>query len=61
MRIEMRIINLYLEYLNNYLTVELFAIDNEFLLSDCKKLLELGKILHEKNAQFFKQTGIDLY
>lgn len=57
----MQLVNLYLEYLNNYLTVELFAIDNEFLLDDCNKLLELGKILHEKNAQFFKQSGSDLY
>lgn len=40
--------NLYLDYANNYLTVEKFAEHNELHVSDAVWLLAKGKELHEE-------------
>lgn len=38
---------LYLDYVNNYLTVDKFAEHHELHSTDARRLLSLGKILHE--------------
>jgi len=43
-------IDMYLEYLNNYLTVEQFAIDQGMTHSDAKVVIELGRLANEEIA-----------
>lgn len=40
--------SLYLDYFNNYLTIEKFAIDNEISFHDAGLLISIGKELHHQ-------------
>ena len=44
---------LYLDYVNNYLTVERFAEDHEVLPAEMTELLRLGKDMHEDYVKIF--------
>ncbi len=39
---------IYLDYLNNFLTVEKFASHYNITIDEANKLIEEGKIIHEK-------------
>jgi hypothetical protein len=41
---------LYLEYYNNYLTIEKFADHNQMEIEDMRKILALGKRLHKEHV-----------
>lgn len=45
---------LYLEYYNEYLTVAKFAEHNQIEIEDMRRLLDLGKRLHEDHVRFIK-------
>ena len=42
---------LYLDYVNNYLTVSLFAEHNELTEEQAKQLLDIGAALHEEYVE----------
>ena len=44
----------YLDYVNNYLTVDLFAEHNGLNYREAVKLLELGAMVHERNVAEYK-------
>lgn len=44
----------YLDFINNYLTVEKFAEHNDISITCAKHLLEAGEIAHEDNVRFIK-------
>lgn len=50
----------YLDYLNNYLTVERFAEDNGISETDAKTIIRLGKKYHNKlcRQEYFESRGI---
>lgn len=48
----------YLDYVNNYLTVDLFAEHNGLRYAEAVKLLELGKLVHERNVANYKKVVI---
>lgn len=48
------LIDVYLDYFNNYLTVEKFAEHNEVEILTARKILQIGKGLHERNVAFLK-------
>lgn len=41
------LIDLYLDYFNNYLTVERFAEHYQIAVEDAKEILKMGKSIHE--------------
>ena len=43
-------IDMYLEYLNNYLTIEQFAIDQGMSYSNAKTTIEIGRLANEELA-----------
>jgi len=49
------LINFYLDYVNNYLTVAKCAEDNGVSVMQCLALISIGKQLHEKQVQQYKQ------
>lgn len=46
--------DLYLEYLNEYLSVAKFAERHQMEIEDMRRLLDLGKRLHEEHVRFIK-------
>jgi len=50
MRMKIALADLFLDYFNNYLTIEKFAEHNEMEVADAKILLDLGRKYHEQRA-----------
>ena len=48
------LIDFYLSYVNDYLTVELMAEHNEISEELCLKLITHGKTYHERNVELYK-------
>ena len=46
--------DLFLDWFNNYLTVEKFAEHRELSVLDAKRFIELGRTIHENNVQCIK-------
>lgn len=46
---------MYLDYLNNWLTVDCFAEYHEMSAADMSELLKIGRKLHEEYASQYKQ------
>ena len=42
--------SMYLDYFNNYLTVQKFAADNNIGLADADRVLRIGKIINHKRG-----------
>lgn len=61
MHLKSHLIVLYLNFVNDYLTVEKFAADHDFSHNEASQLLTIGKRLHEENADHFRTTGKLLY
>lgn len=55
MRIKITLADLFLDYFNNYLTVEKFAEHNELDVDDAKAIIELGRKYHEQRAAMAKE------
>jgi hypothetical protein len=53
-----KIADIYLDYYNNFLTVERFAEYYGVSVECAKHLIEAGKLAQEERASFFKETGI---
>lgn len=49
------LINYYLEYLNQWLTITRMAEYYEMPYNDCEYLVQLGKKYHEQNVEFKNQ------
>lgn len=45
---------LYLDYLNNYLTIDKFAQDHGIHSTDARRILAMGKVYHEDYAESLK-------
>lgn len=50
--------SLFLEYYCQYLTVEKFASDNNFTIEKAKRIIEIGKKIH--NARAEKEKALDI-
>lgn len=48
------LIDMYLDYINNWLTIEKFSEFYELTSEDAKKILELGKKYHEEYVAILK-------
>jgi hypothetical protein len=46
---------MFLDYFNNYLTVELFAEHNELSVTEATSLIEMGRKLHEEYVELMKK------
>ena len=46
---------LFLDWFNNFLSVERFAEYYQLGIEDAKRVIELGRTLHEKNVAYLKQ------
>lgn len=44
----------YLEYVNDYLTVECFAAQNAITLDEAQAIIDAGRIIHEKRVEAYK-------
>lgn len=47
----------YLDYVNNYLTVEKFAEDNGISITDAKTIIRIGKKYHNQLNKLLKKAG----
>lgn len=61
MSIQKHMIELYLDYLNNFLTIDKFAEHYNLNSIHAMMLLNIGEELHEENAKFYKQFNQELY
>lgn len=61
MSIQKQLIELYLDYINNFLTLERFAEYYNLTPTHARMLLNIGAELQEENAQFYKQFNQELY
>ncbi len=52
--IRQKLIDYYLDYTNNYLTLEKFAEHNEIEVFDASVILALGKTYHERYVEIMK-------
>lgn len=50
-----KLIDLYLDFVNNYLTVAKFAEHNELDIKDANEILILGKKYHERYVEMIKK------
>jgi hypothetical protein len=50
MKMKIALADLFLDYFNNYLTIEKFAEHNEMEVEDAKLILQLGLKYHEQRA-----------
>ena len=50
-------INAFLDYFNNYLTIEKYAEDNEISTADAQKLIDAGRKYHEQYAKLCRESG----
>ena len=48
------LIDMYLDYINNWSTIEKFSEFHELTTEDAKKILELGKKYHEEYVSIMK-------
>lgn len=48
---------LYLEYVNNYLSIEIFAADHMISVDDAKTLLNMGRKYQNEYAAMFKSNA----
>lgn len=46
----------YLDFVNNYLTVQCFAKHNEITEEEATTILEIGRQLHEEYVDMFRMT-----
>ena len=46
----------FLDYFNNYLTIEKYAEHNEISTADAKKLIDAGRKHHEKHVKLCRQA-----
>ena len=51
------IANFYLEFINNYLTIDKFASVHDMAYDDALLLLALGKNFHEERVAIYKNIG----
>lgn len=51
------LINIYLEWMNNYLTVKRMASDYGISEDSMLALIDAGRMSHEMNVQSYKNTG----
>ena len=49
-------ITAFLDYFNNYLTIEKYAEHNEISTADAKKLIDAGRKYHEQYAKLCRQA-----
>jgi hypothetical protein len=61
MSIQKQLIELHLDYLNNFLTIDKFSEYYNLNSIHAMMLLNIGKELHEENAEFYKQFKQELY
>ena len=52
MRIKLALELSYLDYFNNYLTVEKYAEDNRLTINQAELLISIGKEIENKNYEF---------
>ena len=50
--------NFYIEFINNYLTVDKFASVYDMAHDDALLLLALGRKFHEERVAIYKNTGV---
>ena len=48
MKVKQVLIDQFLDYFNNYLTIAKYAEDNDLTLQQAQTVISLGKVLHEK-------------
>lgn len=53
--------DLYLDYVNNYLTVDKFADDNGIHATDARRILAMGKVYHEDYAAQSDRVDIHVW
>lgn len=53
--IKIQLQNTYLDWFNNYLTIEVFAEHNEITVKEAKIIIELGEQIHEKLVKEYQQ------
>lgn len=53
MKVKQVLIDQFLDYFNNYLTIAKYAEDNDLTLQQAQTVISLGKVLHEK--QFIEE------
>lgn len=60
MTLKQTIREFFLDYINNYLTIEQFAEDNGISITDAKTIIRLGKKYHDKlcRQEYFESRGI---
>ena len=46
----------FLDYFNNYMTVEKYAEDNEISTADAKELIDIGRKYHEKHVKHCREA-----
>lgn len=61
MSIQKQLIELYLDYVNDFLTIERFAEYYNLTPTHVEMLLSIGRELQEENAEFYKQFKQELY
>lgn len=61
MSIQKQLIELYLDRINNFLTIDKFAEHYNLNSLHAMMLLSIGEELHEENAEFYKQFNQELY
>ena len=47
----------FLDFFNNYMTIEEYAEHNEISTADAKKLIDVGRKYHEKHVKLCRQAG----
>lgn len=52
-----RLIDFYLDWVNNYLTIERMSEDYGISILDCEYLINLGKDYHEQNVKNLRETA----
>lgn len=50
-----KLIDFYLDYVNNFTTVRRFADHHDMLLVDCMALISIGREYHERNVKDFSE------
>lgn len=61
MSIQSESISAYLDWVNNFLTVDRFAEHYNLSADDATTVIALGKKFHEENVDHYKETGKFLY
>ena len=52
--------DIFLDWINNYLTVEVFAEHNELTINEATILIELGRSVHERLVAEYKESLNDI-